>query len=272
MTIAEFSRQHIAALSDYGSNTAASTGTTLTSSGSANTKGVYAQLSAAISRDADYLIIGLDNRLSNGFGAVDIAVGAAASEQIIIADLIASATAFAGQQFTIPFSIPAGSRLAARWQSTATSDTIRASVIAGSGNLGFKSYRKSDTYGFTAASSLGTAVDPGGTVNTKGAYSQITAATNRDHFGLAFAVDGQGDTGLTTSSLLMDIAIGAAASEQIIIPNIMLTMASTGYIVPFASGTFPVQIPAGSRIAVRAQSTTNAANARAFGITLYGFS
>lgn len=266
-------RETIAGFTDLGAATASSKGTAMTA-GTANVKGAYVQFSASLASNVDYLIINADTFSSTGFSCIDIAVGAAASEQIILADLsIGGIVATEGRSTFIPFSIPAGSRLAARVQSTANADAgNNIDIVCGSGSASFKPYRICDTYGWTSASTKGTSVDPGGTANTKGAYSQIVAATTRDHTGLMWMLDNQGDATLSNASLLMDIAIGAGGSEQVILPNIILRMNTTGAVTPDCSQVIPVQIPTGTRLAVRAQSSVNTAAARAFGITLYGFS
>ena len=52
---------------------------------------------------------------------------------------------------------------------------------------------------------------------------------------------------------LIDVAIGAASSEQVIVPNIYMPAAQT-YQLTAGKCSFPLHIPAGSRVAVRAQS------------------
>lgn len=267
-------RESVCAFTDLGAVTASSKGTALTSGAGTNGKGAYVEFSSSLARDADYLIINSDTFSGTGFSAIDIAVGANGSEQVILANLsIGGVVLTEGRSLFIPFSIPGTSRVTARVQSSAAADAgNNIDIVFGSGSAGFKPYRICDTYGWTSASTRGTAVDPGGTANTKGAYSQIVAATTRDHCGLAWMLDNQGDSTLSNASLLMDIAIGAGGSEQIIIPNIIMRMNTAGAVNPVSSGIIPIQIPAGTRLAVHAQSSVNTAAARGFGITLYGFS
>lgn len=267
-------RDSICALTDLGAVTASSKGTALTSGAGTNGKGAYVEFSSSLARDADYLIINSDTFAGTGFSALDIAVGANGSEQPILNNLsIGGIVQTEGRSLFIPFSIPATTRLSARIQSSAAADAgNNIDILFGSGSAGFKPFRVCDTYGWTAASTRGTSLDPGGTANTKGAYSQIVAATTRDHNGLSWMLDNQGDTTLSNASLLMDIAIGGAGSEQVIIPNIICRMNTVGGINPVSSSIIPVQIPSGTRLAARVQSSVNTAAARAIGITLYGLS
>lgn len=261
---------YLMAAVDIGSATATSTGTTLTS-GAANTKGSYTQLVASSAKDTDYIIVGNDMGPSAGSNlSLDLAIGAGGSEVNILSDLFLSdvGTAF---PYHIPISIPAGSRVSARIQSTAVSDTCKVNVVLCAGNPQYRGYNKSDTYGFTAATTLGTTVDPGGTANTKGAYSQITTATTRDHYGVMFALDRQGHAALA-ATLLVDLSIGAAASEIVIVPNMLWIAQSSGNPVPSVTPVIPFHIPSGSRVAIRAQSSANTVTTRLFGVTMYGFS
>lgn len=259
-------------VTDIGSVGATSSGTIITT-GIANTKGVYTQLTAATTRDTHWLWIQASNSPSTGTNlSLDIAVGAALSEQIIVADVLVADTTPEVARLIFPLIVPTGSRIAVRGQSTAISDTCAVSLLLGSGGLDFKSFSKVETYGFQSASTAGLVVDPGASANTKGAYREITSSTLRNHKGFLYIIDSGGSTA-ASANILMDIALGAAGSEQVIIPNLLLRSTSTfaGVAPPF-SGFIPYHIPAASRIAVRAQSSNNTSGSRKFGITIYGVS
>lgn len=267
----------LAAFTDIGTTAASSIGTTLTANASTNTKGVYAQLIAATTRDCDYMLVGISNSQSAGRISVDIAVGAAASEQIIVADLVFASSIVLLQQASvlIPYSIPSGTRISARCQSTTGGDKTDLNIVCGSGDLNYRPYSTCDTYGFAAGTTTGAAIDSGGTINTKGSYTQIVAATTRDIKGLFWSLDNGPDTvgSSSSQSFLYDIAVGAAASEQVILPNLRAGSTATGTgvsITPALIGAVPLQIPAGTRLSCRCQSTNNTAATRKFGITVYG--
>lgn len=106
------------------------------------------------------------------------------------------------------------------------------------------------TVGTTEASWFVT-VTANASANTKGTYTQIVASTPTDICGLLVNI-GLGATG---RGYLMDIAIGAGGSEQVVIPNMPLQQfRSTGN--PDMVFFIPIKIPKGSRIAVRTQSST----------------
>jgi len=256
---------------DYGSVVSAAThGTTITANASINTKGSYTQLVASTTYDVCgfWLLLGAAGTSGAAY-SVDIAVGAGGSEQIIVADFVFQQAGTVLNSVYFPIGIPAGSRVAARCQSTTTVATINVSIIGADGNFVQPHLGNCTTYGFNSATTLGTNIDPGGSANTNGAYSQITASTTYDINAISLALDGQSTS--TTGTMYVDIAVGGAGSEQVIIPNIAVLLGankpSQGSL-----GAFPVQIPAGSRIAIRAQCTNTTAGTRKIGATVYGIS
>lgn len=91
-------------------------------------------------------------------------------------------------------------------------------------------------------------VSASGSTNTKGAWTQIVAATTYEYDSIIISycpnVAGQ--------SHLVDLGIGAAAAEQTLVPNIF----AQGNIEAVMHIQIPVNIPAGSRISVRNQCTS----------------
>lgn len=269
----------LANATDQGTVTASSRGTNLTT-GAANTKGSYVQLVASTANDTCWCIVTIDNAPAGGTDlSVDIAVGGAGSEVIVASDLKTQNQIGLAPRFSFPLTIPAGTRIAARAQSTAATTTVVAQVTLldaafhaqqGAPNL--------DTYGFASGTTLGTQLDPGATANTKGAYAQLTASTTNDLAGffVAFDINGQSSGSTGIAEYLVDVSIGAAASEKVILPNIQLigdrqTIANNAcYILPATTDYLPIFIPAGTRLSARCQCSINTATARLIGITFYG--
>lgn len=89
-------------------------------------------------------------------------------------------------------------------------------------------------------------------INTKGAYTQVVAATPADSSRLHLLLI---SATVNHEWLLMDIATGAAGAETVVVSNIALQISGfTGY----SNASFDIDIPAGTRIAVRAQSSLQA--------------
>lgn len=270
---------------DAGSNTAASLGTSLTSGGSADTKGAWTQLIASTSEDSVYLVIyvgTLDTTSTDGTSMIDIGIGPSGSEIPIVSNLVFSCGPISGQgyapfaRYAFPCCIPAGTRISARCQAHTASQTCYAAVMLADGSFDqLDGASIIDTIGFGTIH--GTAVDPGATINTKGAYAQLTASTSYDISGFVIGFDVLNQTISSTGHIyeLADLAIGPSGSEQIILPNMILWNEqdhANGFywIAPNNTEFIPMSIPAGTRIAARAQSAVATSPERQFGITLYG--
>lgn len=115
-----------------------------------------------------------------------------------------------------------------------------------------------------------TTVTASATPHTKGNYAQLVASTNFDvdfiHLYVSAIALSAND-----KRALMDIAIGPAGQEVVIIANLNVGWA-TGYTTTSDTGrqlTLPLKIPSGTRIAARLQSNT-ASQTAATAIDLFG--
>ncbi len=262
-----------------GADTANSQGTgfTLVSN---NTKTAWVQLTASLASDCVFIVVACHNfcdaAAAGCSASFDIGVGAAGSEKVVIADLVLGAGnvaggADAGAYYAMPIAIPSGTRVAARCQvsNTAIAFPFLSTVFFDGAFTQIEGYAGVDALGFNAAATTGTAVTSGNPVNTLGAYAQIVASTSVDYAGLLFGFDNDA-TGTIVSGpgMLFNVAIGAAGSEQIIIPNYEMWIDAQYRFFALASPFFPIAIPAGTRIAVKSQSNNTASVVA--GITLYG--
>jgi len=258
-------------------DTSISAAAVLAANGSANTKGAYTQWVASSSFASDGIILsGIAGGTAQGDYLIDIATGAAASESDKIANFPLSrqvSVPTQAQSVIFPLQIAAGTRIAARQQSTTTTGVIRASAhIIKKDTVSFHDMTECVTYGANTADSGGTSVDPGASTNTKGAYSEISASTSADIKWLMVCIQNQNNTTRLSANYLLDIATGAAAAESVIISNIYLVAtAESDTILPHYIGPFPVEIPAGTRLSARAQSGINDATDRLFDVILLGF-
>lgn len=264
-------------IENWGAATTVSHGTTITASATANTKGAYAQLTAATGFEVDVILVMVDDSSATIDYLVDLAVGAAGSEVVIANNLLVSGGTGSisyGMKYRLNVAVKAGERIAARCQASTLSSVVRISCLA-FGQSFFASSPLSlvTTYGANLTDSGGTSVDPGGTANTKGAYSQITASTTAPIRELILGIGSDKNATRSSQSWLVDVAIGAAGSEQIIWPNVALNCStSPDIITPQEYGPLPASIPTGTRIAVRAQSDGIDAVDRLFDVIAYGIS
>lgn len=113
------------------------------------------------------------------------------------------------------------------------------------------------TYTGTSSAELGATVTADATTaHTVGAWAQLSAATTYDAYGVTVSIANLGTAASTNTRSLVNIAIGAAASEQTIIPNLICGQAgawNSSSIGPVMYH-FPIRIPQGTRIAANLQS------------------
>lgn len=103
------------------------------------------------------------------------------------------------------------------------------------------------------SSSRPIAVTSSGTTNTKGSWVQLISSANFDASGFLLHLLGDSGSGTGNGTALVDIGIGAASSEVVIIPNILISQVQSQIATVGASVYFPIQIPAGTRVAARSQ-------------------
>lgn len=245
-----------------GNVNASSRGTTLAST--------YTEVVAATTFDYEGFWVNLHKGATSDT-LVDIAIGGSGSEQLIVEDLYFCGVTSDGYQnagcIFIPIRIPQGSRIAAR-----STQAITLDITGGTGSPGFmEGMAGCDTYGSDGTN--GTQVNGGSSANTEPAsWSQVTASTTNPIKALMVMLGRNGNTSLTDGDYLLDIGIGAAASEVAILENLPFTADSVRDILqPRVFGPFPVSIPAGTRLAARLQTTVTDATDRNMDLVLYGF-
>jgi len=125
------------------------------------------------------------------------------------------------------------------------------------------------TYGDVAGSSTGTQIDPGGTADTKGSWVQMTSSTAVPIRFLNLLVSME-NSGSSNAEWKVDVGIGGAGSETVIEGDLLARCKATyDMIVPNAYG-FWHDVPASTRLAVRAQCSITDATDRLFNAVLYG--
>lgn len=208
---------------------------------------------------------------------VDIGIGAASSEQVILPQVFfshGSGTAAGGSIFFfVPLLIPKGSRVAARNQCTIVSGTTRVAIHGQRPHPYWPTpCGRATTYGANTSTSAGVELDAGGTANQKGAWVEVVASTsNRINLLL---VDLQVDAHTGDSyGFQLDVAVDAGSSTWVtILENIPSKQVQTGEInTPGVHGPFPVCIPAGSRIGARISCSGTVVTSRKLDIVLHGF-
>lgn len=244
--------------------------------GNSNVKGTtWTQLIAATSFDYAGFLVQWGLALTTNRFMLDIGVGASTAEQAIVPNLYtADAAVDLIQSAYFPIMVPAGARLSARAQTSATAGTnqIFCQVLGVAANpRAATPMGRVTAYGLTTGTTSATSLDPGATINTKGAYVALSASTTEDMRWVVIVFGHNAAAATGGPTYLVDIAVGAAAAEQVIIANLFVCMNSSGY--NFTSPIcLPVNIPAGTRISARCQCSLNTATIRLLDVALYGVS
>lgn len=257
-------------------------GVTATASATPHTKGDWVELIASTGFAAETLQIVVltvtASSTANTSTLVDIGTGAAASEVALISNVPIghqTGTTGVGQAMSAMtyifqgLAVPAGTRISARIQSVVVSQTARIGVALRQAGGPIAAGTTVTTYGADTATSNGTIPTVAGSINTKSDWTEITASTTADIRSFLVAISTAGGATQTANDGLVDIGIGAAASETVIVADIPYVGSATeshisrGCEVPFIRA-----IPAGSRLSFRYQSTSTANGARPTAVIL----
>jgi hypothetical protein len=241
-----------------------STSMTVTGSGTAHTKGAWTQIFASTTVDSGWVVLMPDDvavSATNTATLVDIGVGAAGSERVVVADINVGGWGH-GPSFQAPLFVPAGSRVAVRLQSAVVSKVMngRLSLIP-SAILGDAS-QFSETWGTVSASSIGLLLTTPSVSGTDTAWQQITAGITRDTNWVTFSLGCNTGGNIAASKGTFTIGYGASGSEQPLLANARWEQLGTETIRP-CTYVVPCNLPAGTRLAIRWNSTSTAAGSAA---------
>lgn len=257
-------------------------GTTLTGGATAHVKGSWTPLTAPTDFDATWLALtvhGLQSATSPPAviqAMIDLAVGAAASEVVVLENLYWSQAALPAAQdlsstLLVPLAVPAGTALSARMQTVAGAPAtlnFSATLLAGGWAASAPS-QVAETWGATTAGTTGVNLTPG--VGVYGSWEDLTTSSARkaDWLVLDLVLPGSFPAAGYTHHYVVDIGVGAAASEVVLIPALPVAFDSNGVATLAFSPALPVAIPAGTRVAARVSSPSAGPNihivAHAFG-------
>jgi len=251
--------------------------TALSSGPGNNTKSAWTQLIASTARQYDGLL--LTGATFKDVSALsyfaDIGIGGAGAETVLLPNLcFQSGTAQrTGGGVLLPIRVAAGSRLSMRVASSLAPKLLALSLTGityGSAGIA-PTYGRCTDYGTSTGTTTNTQIDPGGTVDTKGAWTQIVASTTNAINWLVVNFTNRQNIAMTTCVYTVDIATGASGSEVVLVPDLpVMGDGASDDMTPQFVG-FPCDIPAGTRIAVRAKCSTASSPTRFLGVTLYGF-
>lgn len=240
-----------------------SRGITLTANAAANTvQSTFTTLVAATAYEYGMLHITVARGTVVGWGMIELAIGAAASEKVIFTGLQFLVTAgVVGHpvQIAVPLYVPQGVRLSARISyANANSFTADITVIGQALNPRmpppFHHCFAIGPTGTGATAARGTeATGSNATQNIFGTQVVLSASTP-DDIACFFLSTTRGTTTAGTAIVdrVIELLVGAAAAERLLIPHLIQTLETTGESVhPQIFGPFYVSVPAGSRLSGR---------------------
>lgn len=248
-------------------------GTTITANASANTVGSFVEFisDAANAETSSYLIVALSPGSENSY-LVNVAIGGAGSEQVIVPNLMGhpAGNAMGIFIYTIPISIPSGERISVQCQCDSGGATIDVHLARGLGS--FKSgsaCSKITTYGANTVDSGGVTVVRG--TNTFGSWTEIDASIANKIAGFVIVGVRKPTSWTNASFVVYEVAVGSAGNEEVIYSGSLALATSAEIISGPVSQFIPVSVAAGERLSVRASGNINNADLD-FDYIIYGVS
>lgn len=229
---------------------------TATASATPHTAGSYVQVTASTPAAAGGLMISLsaDTNVSGADSStlLEIATGAvgfAVTWATIGIGYRNSGTAGSGAPIWVPGYIPSGTRISVRARSAVASQVVNAvytflpakdTVLA-----------TPTTYQANTGTSRGLTITAPGSLNTKGAWTEITSSTSSAHSVLGLYPQGVAGTAMSTSGVIFDIGTGGSGSETVLIPDVYIGGQSLEFYAPRSPQVYGITIPSGTRISAR---------------------
>jgi len=261
-------------LLDQGLNTASTTLTSVTSSATPNAMGSWTQIVASSPIDAQMVHVMLSVDDSTRDSLMDLGIGAVGAEKIVFPKMLLtnSNNDRMAWSFLMPVPVKAGIRIVARVQTSSISLVRRIGLhLMGRSFLGFSAMGRVLAWGADILTSSGTLVDPGTVANTFGAWSELVSSTINKVRALYVMVGNNNLSVRGTCAAHLQIGIGAAGSEKVLIPQMQLrSQTATDLWTPRVFGPFFAQVPAGVRISAKAQCSITTATERLIPVVVYG--
>lgn len=258
---------------NLGANTGTSQGTTLTASGTANSKGSYVLLGTT-GFTWNHCSLSLEGGSASADFLVDVAIDdGGGNKEIVLADIrmpnrpSANATPIT---LPLPLHVPSGSPLYARCSASTASATMTATIAGFSTGRGGAPGLQRCLALFTPATSRGVQLDPGATANTVSSYVQLTTGVSARVLEWFAILGTAGQTTRSTAHWLMDIATGAAGSEEVVLSVAFSVGVSSTTQGPVLIGPYPTDVLASTAWSARAQCSIISSPGRTFDLCLYG--
>lgn len=249
--------------------------TSVTAAATANTKGTWTAIGAVdwerphvgfymtwrVETSADYLV------------DIGYSLDSGTTWHIVLNNLLMSGQINAMRTAYFPLYLPRGARIGARAQCSTLSSIVRIVMDPVPMNSALPNGAVvCDTNGANTADSGGTSVDPGATINTKGAWVQFAAfSVIRRVKWLALGLGNQANAAPSAAEWLFDVAYETGGTNRnLLVTNLYARATTSGnQFSPDFHGWFPVNVPGGSSIYIRSQCSINDATDRLLDAAIY---
>lgn len=234
---------------------------TVTAHATPHTMGAWTEVVAAVPYDVGGIDLVAYGAYSSGNSArslLDIGIGAAGSEVALVSSIdVGQALYLNTIGATFPVFIANGTRISLAIQSVigGQTGTVIVRLHPYAPIDGVVQPRAPVTYGANRADSTGVILVPGAAA-AKGAWTEIVTATTQPLVGIVPLV-GCGAYGNTLNRYgLVDVAVGAAGSERIIVENLHWSVSNAEVFYYHSGRVVPVELPAGVRLSARTSVQT----------------
>lgn len=250
-------------------------GITVTGSASANTKGSWAQLIASTTYDTYLIQLVVSETSASATQTdtlIDIGIGGAGSEQIILPNLLVGWKPDAGigaMNLLFPMYIPKGIRIAARAQSVQTSKQVQVQIYCYGGKRFTDSpvYTRCDAYGITdSGASNGTSHTPGNS-GAESTWASLGTTLSRNYRGFMFLAHGT----LTVTAMTLihyHWEIGYNSGAPVLGEFWYTGNTAERTIGPFPNFPIAASLASGTQMQVRGEAS---GTAQAYDVGLYCF-
>jgi hypothetical protein len=249
--------------------------------GAANTKNTtWTELIAATTFDALFVIVEVwasNSAATNTSTLLDIGIGAAAAESVIIPDLLAGYAVTAGsttggRHYMLPLRIPSGSRISARTASVRTTGSVYVTIKLFGGPRHPDAWwvgNQVTAYGINTADSGGVQVTAGNS-GAETATPVAIGTTSSAHECLVLGVQGNITT-INTLLYYFDVGIDTSSTSWLVRDHFFLATSTNECMGPVGSLWWPIfaSVPSGSVLVVGGECS---GTADALDFALYGVS
>lgn len=248
--------------------TTVGTGIAATASGSANTKGSWAQVVSATDRDWYGFWISFSAAVSpsglNAAQLVDVGIGAAGSETVVVSNILAggrfpltgTTISLNDPPMYIPIAIPKGTRVAVRTQSATASRVCRVHMWGESGSSTPRPiYSGCDTYGIDLSTSKGVELASNASANTFGSWTNVGGTTSRNYQAILASSQVPANATVNNRTYVIQLGYGSAAYIQMLAG----TTTTETWAVAIPAQYVGQNIPSGTQLQARI-SCASAAN------------